>query len=236
MIAVGQIGVGTVISGSATSSCTTAGVTTSATGSSFEIIAVSVPGSVPIAVSVMDSKSNSYTRIGSQINDANAQQIDRFLCTNGTGGASHTATATLASSTASWTVFFLEITGAATSGLLDQSNNDTGYLSQPWSPGNITLSAVPSSGEMMVVVVTEEEYPGTIMSAADSFTIQQQYYNRNFGNPPCAMFATRIVTANGTYTTSVTTTAGGSTNCAILIDSFLGGASAPAGAKVAWLK
>ena len=199
---------------------------------------VTVVPTPPIVVSVADNKGNTanYVRISTQINDGNTQQIDRFVCTNGTGGAGHTATATVASGTASWSVFLLEMTGAATSGLVDQSNKDTGYLNQPWSPGNITLSSVPAAGELMVVVVTEEEYPGTIMSAADSFTIQEQYYNRNYGNPPCAMFATRIVTSNGTYTTSVTTTAGSSTNCAILIDSFFGGASAPAGAEVAWWK
>jgi len=103
-------------SASTTSQATT-GVTTQSSGSTFFVAFIWDTGNFS---SISDSKSNSYTQIGTE-QVQTGTKMRAYYCQNGTGGSSHTATIGL--STASpVTVLFLEITGGLTSGILDQSD------------------------------------------------------------------------------------------------------------------
>jgi hypothetical protein len=302
-IAVGQIGSGTVVSGSETTSVTTTGVATSASGSSFYVgVICRLPGDSTIAtgtiagtvltvaggvtgnaltvgqyiqgtnvsagtkissfgtgaggngtynlnlsstvsvgesmtgytipgLTVTDSKSNTYSQISTtQVQITSPPFIlARFYTTNGTGGASHTATATASGGlTEAWTCWLVEMTGAATSSLLDQSNAQTGFGAQPWNSGNITITP-PAGSEMMIGLLTESEFPGTTISVGGSFTLQAQFSNNNFGNAPVGAIATQVTAANGTYSASFTTSNGGSNSFTASVDSFLGASGPPPG-------
>lgn len=119
---------------------TTPSITTSASGSSFLLCLILAVGLAP---TISDSKSNTYTLVGTTSTSIFGEIISMYLSTNGTGGSGHTASA-------SWTgsglgdLYLIEITGGATSGLLDQisspqwnddssspfTTNATGTLSQ----------------------------------------------------------------------------------------------------------
>ncbi|MBP8176630.1 MAG: hypothetical protein KAX77_02595 [Xanthomonadales bacterium] len=92
---------------------TTGSGTSTVSGSSF-LIAVSWDAGVTIS-SVSDSKSNTYTAVGTPQNDGGAGSGGNhqfYVCENGTGGSSHTATVNF-SGTAYPTVHLIEITGAS---------------------------------------------------------------------------------------------------------------------------
>ena len=113
-IAVGQSAKGT--SGSSASLATSA-VTTAATGSTFVVFTTWDSGSTFSSIS--DSKSNSYTQIGTEV-AFGTLRTRLYYKENGVGGASHTATVAISAATFI-SVFFVEVTGGATSGILDQS-------------------------------------------------------------------------------------------------------------------
>src|ERR1700733_257483 len=214
-ISIGSIGTGLVSSGSETQTCTTTAInTTGATG--FVVIAIMRPTvNTNYTISLTnDSAGNSYTQIGSQINDGNspAENLARFYCQNGTGAASHTVTCGIpASDLGLWIVWLIPIFGNATTGMLDQSNTSSSFTSQPWTAGSIAITP-PSGNELLISVNINFEYPGsasyttTNLGAAATWTVQAFYGNGNFGNPPEGALATAIVTSNGTYQVGFDTT------------------------------
>jgi hypothetical protein len=104
--------------GSGTSQATT-GVTTQASGSCF-VVGMTFEASQTFS-SLVDSKGNTYTQIGTELLWTGSFCKSRlYYCENGIGGATHTATVTTGGASAI-TVHFLEITGGATTGILDQS-------------------------------------------------------------------------------------------------------------------
>lgn len=104
-------------SASTTSQATT-GVTTQASGSAFVVAFIWDTGNFS---SIADSKSNTYTQIGTEQVNSDSAKIRAYYVENGTGGSSHTATVNL-SVASPITVLFAEITGGLTSGILDQSD------------------------------------------------------------------------------------------------------------------
>lgn len=94
-----------------TSSVTTTGATSQASGSTF-VIDILCQYSANISVS--DSKGNNYGSPHIQAaNYAGAFDLVRFVCLNGTGGASHAATCSNSAGNTEITMFFTEITSCA---------------------------------------------------------------------------------------------------------------------------
>ena len=101
--------------GATTSNTVTTGSGTSSVSGSTFLIGVSWDATTSIS-SVSDSKSNTYTAVGTPQNDGGAGSGGNhqfYVCENGTGGTSHTATVNF-SGTAYPTAHLIEITGAAT--------------------------------------------------------------------------------------------------------------------------
>src|SRR5690349_13045214 len=84
--------------------------TTTASGSSF-LVGVSY-GYGRNCTGVTDSKGNTYTQLGTK--QANGDtHFDFWFCEGGTGGTSHTATASFSATGSFPTIYFIEITSAA---------------------------------------------------------------------------------------------------------------------------
>lgn len=204
-IAVGQKVKG-VFSGS---SGTTAAITTAATGS--VIVRLMEWDNTLNFTSITDSKSNTYTQIS----------VERTISTikgrayykeNATGGASHTFSGAVSSS-ANISLYVLEITGALTSGALDQSNSQTDAASPFTSPSITTTQAAELIwagliGNSATTPATHAESTG--------FTIQNDVTT---GGPDwTGCDASKIVASTGTYNSSFTEN-GGSSAC-VFIASF----------------
>ena len=113
-IAIGQHkSAGTAAFSPVTSLTTAAPAGNTTTGSTF-VIMVFTGGTVAASTPVQDSFSNTYTLKASAAVIFGAQHVYCYVCPNGTGGASHTATVNFSAS-ASGGIFFAEVTGAATS-------------------------------------------------------------------------------------------------------------------------
>jgi hypothetical protein len=114
---------------------TTAAGTTAASGSTF-VAAVSWDASAS-SPTVTDNKSNTYTAQGTPQVDTRGAYVQLFVCQNGTGGASHTATFT--TSGASYPVIHLiEITGAEAASLDKIAQGSD--VSTPFTVTSATLS------------------------------------------------------------------------------------------------
>jgi len=105
------------IAPSSNDSVTTAAVTTNVSGSTF-IAAITWDRPTPSVAnfeSIVDSKGNTYTTIGTQASygPTSDPQARIFICENGVGGSGHTVTVTLTDppNDMSLTLFFLEVIG-----------------------------------------------------------------------------------------------------------------------------
>ncbi len=135
---------------------TTTAVTTNATGSSFVIF--TLIGSLG-SPSVSDSFGNTYSLVGTTGSADGFTTVAVYLCTNGTGGAGHTATS--ATQPSNNVVFFGEITGGALSSLVDQIaspqwNDDT---SSPFTSN--TTGATTQANEICLAFTTTSTASGT---------------------------------------------------------------------------
>jgi len=178
--------------GKGTGTATTTGVTTQTSGSVF-YIGVNVKqtsGSAPV---ISDSKSNSYTQIGSGITDTGSYTQYRFYC-NGTGGASHTVTATLAGK--DMAIFLEEGIGAQgpPSSSNGQGDNFTGSL----STGNVTAN----TSDFICSLFSTASFQNPIIPGITGFTttIDQSQLNGTSG----ASGASTSVIAGSTGSTSAT--------------------------------
>lgn len=191
------------------SDATTAALTTT-TGSTFVVVACKYGAAG--ATSVTDSKSNSYTQIGTDY--TNGATINVWKCENGTGGASHTATATAASSDW-WWVAFIEISGAAAASQ-DQLVDFTNDTSSPFTSG--TTGTTAQANELILAALYSDNYSG-----ADSWTWGNSFTELatgiEFGRYGNMAVGYRIVSSTGTYQSSVTTT-GSPSNVTTLIVTF----------------
>jgi len=195
-------------------STTTGSLTTTASGSSFVIAAYWQGGSTPPTIS--DSKSNTYTLIGSvrqaDNNGSFLSHIGLWYVENGTGGSSHTFTAAKTGGFTS--VFGGEITGGRLSGLLDQHTGAALDTTSPVTSGSITTT---QAAELLIGFVgTYHTGGGPTYTANNSFTIAQQITDAT--NYWTACLVSRVVTSTGTYETDVSVT--NLTSSAALIASF----------------
>lgn len=182
---------------SSTSGVTTAGQTTQSSGSILVIGAAWEGDSTPPTIS--DSKSNSYTLIGS------AEQASSYpsygaiwYCENATGGSSHTFTVNKTNSYAS--IFVLEITGGALSGSLDQENAAASDTSSPVTSGTITTT---SANQILIGFTSLSCFAATTITANNSFTKQLEITSTSSWQ---GALAYRIVSSTGTYEADFTVT------------------------------
>lgn len=132
--------------GSATA-VTTGGGTSSASGSTF-VIAVAFNGGVAFgATPVSDSKSLTWTQIGTTQTTSTPDLSVAMFRASGAGGASHTGTANFASAVSA-DIFLVEITGAA-SPAFDQTaqGNDT------TDPYTLTSPTLSQAAELVLTLV-----------------------------------------------------------------------------------
>lgn len=101
---------------SSSNTVTTASGTSTVSGSTF-LIFVAWDNGVNVST-ISDSKSNTYTALGTEQLDGVGGRSRVYRCINGTGGTSHTATATF-SGTAFPTLHLIECTGVDTTSPID---------------------------------------------------------------------------------------------------------------------
>lgn len=221
------IAVGQTTKGRASSAATiaTTGVATQAFGSTFVIGLVWDVGAS--FTSVVDSKGNTYTIIGAEVDPAGTGAHARFYrCENGIGGAAHTATLNI-SGAVSLEILFLEITGA-TAASFDLGNGNMDVATPYTSPAISTTQAA----EMLVsyLVGTSGSNPAT-HAESTGFTIQAAAEETNGASFWTGCLATRIVAATASYSSSFTES-GGSVS-AVFIAGFKESLAAPT--PIAWV-
>jgi len=219
---------GTKVRSSSTLTQTTPGLTTQATGSTF-IIAAQWSRNSGTFSSVSDSKGNTYTLIDTQLDwDGVNGGARLYYCENGTGGASHTATFTLTGSNGPLTVFFGEITGGLTSGILDQHTRreDTA------SPFTLAAGLTTTQADELLVAFfagNSGSNPAThAESGLGSSTIQTASEETNGASFWTAAIATAVKSATGTFNPSWTESGG--TSAAVFLATFK--AAAAGGATI----
>lgn len=186
---------------SAATSLSTSGVSTTASGSTFVI---GVRGGGGNLTGVTDNKSNSYTQIGTtQIFNS---YTSLWYCSNGNGGAGHTATANYSAS-GTHIIFFAEITGAAASSF-DQYAEEGEGSGQPHA---VTTGTLSQADELVISLygngstVTNEVYV-----CSTGYTDIDQVGDATDGSPLGAL-AYKIVASTSAVTASwVDTVYGGS--------------------------
>lgn len=212
----------TDIGGANASPVTTAGVTTQATGS---ILVVGAIWETAAFTSITDSKSNSYTQIGTE-QTIGGFKARLYYVENATGGSSHTFTLTTGGGNIFGTVLALEVIGGATASSLDQSNQQTDSASPFTSPSITTTNA----NDILVSACMSDGIANPMdFAESTGFTVN---ITRNSGASfyPMAL-GTRIVSSTGSYNSSWTTASGA--NAAVFIASFkeLAGAGAAVKAR-----
>lgn len=207
------------------SSQATTGVTTQATGSTFVVGAIW--GADVTFSSISDSKSNSYTQIGSEVSNGTTSANFRcrlYYSQNGAGGASHTATVNL-SSTEVITVVFLEITGGLTSGILDQSNG----VRDTSSPFSLAAGLTTTQAAELLLSLfggVSGSNPAThAESGLGSSTVQSAAEETDGTQFWTAALATAIKSATGTFNPSWTES-GNTTDSAVFLATFKEAAAA----------
>lgn len=195
---------------------TSSALTTSASGSSFLIGLIVNAGSPPTGLSVSDSKSNSYSIIGTSSTGFGGSAFALYQCTNGTGGASHTASISWTGASILPGIFFAEITGAVTSGLVDQIssaqwNDDT---ATPFT-SNAT-STTTQADELAVAFTVTGSNSGTeaLNWTANGYTQIDALSN---ANTVTGGMAYKLLTATGTQQVSFTSSGAGTTECATML-------------------
>ena len=175
----------------ATSVGPTASVTTSS-GSAFVIcVGLQVNGGQSVSGPIVDSLSNSYT-LKESGSGYNAAQI--YLCDVGaTGGSGHNVSVSFSAATPA-SVFFIEVTGAA-SPSYDTGNNgsDTSGSNSTRTGASITTSAAG------IVISFLAGYNGgeSFTDSGSGFSILNQIPNT--GGLPGAVVSTNVTSGSGTY-------------------------------------
>lgn len=191
---------------------TTGAVTTQASGSSFFIF-VGFQGSTTPTVS--DSKSNSYTQVGSTVLYADSSGgAAVFKCENGAGGSGHTASCSLPGDFKE--IAFLEVVGAVTSGIVDRAPAGNDATTSPYT-SNSTGTTVQAD-ELAVSWAVPADADGTeTRTWGNSFVELEGEPDAHIGFT--GGLATRSLSATGSYQSSltITSTIGPVTECLLFI-------------------
>lgn len=206
-------------------SVTTVGINTTASGSSFLIFAIDDGSSRTVS----DNKGNTsnYSQVGSTLTNwlGFGINLSIWLCTNGTGGAGHTATLTPGAS-ADLEVYLVEVTGGATASLVDALS------SAFWNDDNATPftsnNVVTTNATDLLLAFTATDISLTeTLTWGNSFT--QVVADGNPGHFGSGI-AKRLVTSTGTYASSFTSNnSSQSATAVIALKSAAAGAAALAG-------
>lgn len=193
------IGISEAKATTAGATATTAAVTTQASGSVFVVCYTF--DSAATFTSITDSKSNSWSIIGSEINASN-HKSRMYYVENATGGSSHTFTGTNGSASLDCSIWVIEITGALTSGSLDQS----GSRSDTTSPFTLAAGLLTTQNDEALVTFVcgnSGSNPAThAESGLGASTVQDQLNNGT--NSWTGASATEIKSSTGTYNPSWT--------------------------------
>jgi len=199
-LAVGQTSKGSTTGGT---TATTSAVTTATSGSTFEVAVIYDGTSF---TSIADSKSNTYTQVGTEttINGSNAK-CRRYKCEGGAGGASHTVTVTAASGII--VVLFMEVTGSTvvSEGTPSQAQDNA----SPFTSPSITTGVA----DTLLTSVIFGDSGSNPASTSDSTGFTVQVSELDGSTLWVAALATRAVTSTGTYNSSFTQT--GTTNSVV---------------------
>jgi hypothetical protein len=222
-IAVGQVSKGR--SASSASQATTA-VNTQAAGSTI-VLGLTWANTAAFS-SVVDSKGNTYTQIGSEI--AYSGALARwYYCENAVGGASHTATLNL-SGAAGVTVLFLEITGGVLSGILDQAGSRTDAATPFTLAAGLTTA---QANELLLAGFSGDSGSNPATHAESGLgggSIQiEETDGTQFWT---SAFAARIVTATGSFNPSWTESGASASAVALVTFKEL----ADSGVSLAWVR
>lgn len=195
-------GVSAVATASNSTTIANSGIATQASGSVLAACVVWLSSGGTTFSSIADNKGNSanFQQVSTQLTLPAALASRVYYVENATGGSGHIITVTFNQAAVVSTLWVVEITGAMTSGALDQADRQTDTAT-PWvSPGITTTQA----NELLLGFSSGEGGGANPLThtAGNSFTsIDQQTDGNNF-YPGISMY--RIVSATGTYNTSIT--------------------------------
>jgi hypothetical protein len=185
-------------SGVATS--TTGSLTTAATGSTFLIVFRDYS---PATTTVTDTKSNSYTQIGSTVT-IGSTALSAWLCVNCTGGSGHKPTVTKSSGDLG-VVSFSEITGTATASATDGTAGAGLDTSSPFDATVTTTNA----NDLIVGIGSGDGFTTTITyTPGAGFTLITAPSNSSGTNALSLGVMTRNPGATGTYGPNFTVSSG----------------------------
>lgn len=203
----------------------TTGVTTQVSGSAF--LVGFAWNAAATFTSLVDSKSNIYTQIGSEVlYGASAFRTRLYYKENGVGGASHTATVTVSGSTVAITILFVEVTAGTLSGILDQQNSRNDAASPFTLAAGLTTT---QANELLVSFLfgNSGANPAThAETGLGSSTIQTGAEETNGASFFTGAVATSVKSATGTFNPSWTE--GSGTDSAVYLVTLKEAASAVA--------
>lgn len=178
-------------------SFTTPAATTAASGSTFLISVAFNPGNFS---SVSDSKSNTYVSIQTEVDDNTHGNASWWkYAQNGTGGAGHTATINVAAADLC-NVHLTEITGGATTGILDQAPAGINDTTSPFT-SNTTGTTTQANELVLAFVQTGGTGATETLTWGNSYTAVDTLNNTNFRT---SYVGKLNVTSTGTQQSSVT--------------------------------
>lgn len=192
-----------------TGGTTTPGITT-VTGDTL-VVQVDDPNT---SITVEDNKGNTFTENGSsQEATPNINRIRHFRCENANGGASHTVTVKWTSGSGDPSIFFLALSGCAT------SSYDSGSLANATdgsSPFTVTSGTLAQADSIVIGGICSGETSHTSYSNSSGFTREQEETNDG-SFWPGAIFS-KVVSATTGVALSVTNS--GAANTALKIAAY----------------
>jgi hypothetical protein len=198
---------------------TTGGTSTGGSGSIFQIYVSFDPG-VTIS-SVADSKSNSYSLVGSVV--TGRAKLARYRCVGGTGGASHTATVNFSGNSFA-VAHLIEVTGAATSSAADISTSAVDTA----SPYTISSGTLAQAAEVVIAAIESGSGVNGAYSESTGFTILSQ--ESDMESFWISAVASKVVASTSSVTPSFTRSGDDDAfDAALVIDSFKEAASGVTG-------
>jgi|SRR5690349_18714142 len=203
-------------------------LTTQATGSTI-VVFVGWYDSGADITSVTDNKGNgNYTQIQSSIQYAGDTNFRAamFYKQNAAGGSGHTVTANFDESADLAAIFFIEVTGGLTSGILDQNPAGNTDTTDPYTSN--TTGTTAQANELALTCAqtyTTTAGPETLNWSANSYTAldaETDPANWTGGS------AKKVLSATGTQQSSVSSSGAGAAAALMFIATFKAAAEPPA--------
>src|SRR5690349_4202069 len=205
---------------------TSGSLTTQATGSTI-VVFVGWYGNRTIS-SVTDNKGNTYTQIQSSIQYSGDTlfRAAAFYKQNAAGGSGHTVTANFSGSADLAAIFFIEVTGGLTSGILDQNPAGNEDTTDPYT--STTTGTTAQANELVLTCAqtyTTTAGPETLDWSANGYTAldaESDPANWTGGS------AKKVLSATGTQQSSVSSSGAGAAAALMFIITLKAAAEPPA--------